>query len=428
MFYARRSMVFARRITVFARRITVLARQIMVFARLIMAWGLVLATLAAPARAQQGSLLGVPTAGTPQGPQPAQTMPGQTMPAQTMPGQTMPGPILPPTPPKGGTDTPIGFGIVQVRTTLNVRTGPWGQIIGSLGPNSVVKIIGREGPWYIIEFNGQRGYVHSQYIFTPNNNPYGNGRTPPSVVQNPNGSVVRATPWGNTVGNIPPGTPVQILGRTNDWWMVSANGVTGYVPVSALDPRTPMPGVPQPRYGVPGYTGPSQGGFVAPGPLGVPGSSTGRGARAATGSDRHPNLQSTQLQVFPVPGATKYSDDWGIGTHSAGASPYNMGIDIFAPTGSPILAPVGGRITQVSSNSMGGQTIHLVGPDGTDYYFAHLSGYAPGIRPGMMIPAGTTIGFVGTTGNAQGGPSHLHFAAVRNGQAIPGFRGLTQCP
>ena len=374
------------------------------------------------ARAQQGSLLGVATEGTPQGPQPT--------PVLTQPG-VPPVPLAPPiVPPKPGgqPNPPVGYGLVQVRTTLNVRTGPWGPIIGSLGPNSLVKIIGREGPWYVIEYNGKRGYVHSEYILTPNNNPFGNGAAPPSVVQNPAGSAVRQTPFGNVVGNLPAGTPVTILGRTNDWWMVQAGNTVGYVPVTALDPRATAPVVPQARYGVPGYTGPAVTPFNVPPALQVPGSQGGRGARAANGADRHPNLPTIALQVFPVPGATKFSDDWGIGTHSPGASPYNMGIDIFAPMGSPILAPVGGRVTQVSSNSMGGQTIHLVGPDGTDYYFAHLSGYAAGIRPGMVVPAGTLLGYVGNTGNAAGGPTHLHFAAVRGGVAIPGFRGLAQAP
>lgn len=386
---------------------------------MLLAWSACLA----PALAQSGSLLGVQTEGSPQGPQATPVVPQGLPPVPQVPQ-------LPPVPQKpGNPNQQVGFGIVQVRTTLNVRTGPWGPIIGSLGPNSVVKIIGREGPWYVIEYNGQRGYVHSEYIFTPNNNPFGNGAQPPGQIQSPTGSTVRQTPFGNVIGNLPPGTPVTILGRTNNWWMVqAANGTVGYVPVSALDPNAAAPVVPRARYGVPGYTGPAVTPFNVPQALNVPGSGAGRGARATNGVDRHPNQPTVQLEVFPVPNATRYSDDFGIGTHSPGASPYNMGIDIFAPAGSPILAPVGGRITQMRSNGLGGITMHIVGPDGTDYYFAHLSGYAPGLRPGMTIPAGTHIGYVGNTGNARGTAPHLHFSAVKAGSAIAPYRGLCQCP
>ncbi|MGM0600159.1 MAG: SH3 domain-containing protein [Candidatus Rifleibacteriota bacterium] len=56
------------------------------------------------------------------------------------------------------------YGYVRVNTSLNVRTGPWGTIIGSLYNNDKVRIIGREGNWYKIEHNGGVAYVHSWYV------------------------------------------------------------------------------------------------------------------------------------------------------------------------------------------------------------------------------------------------------------------------
>ncbi|PKL51149.1 MAG: hypothetical protein CVV42_00900 [Candidatus Riflebacteria bacterium HGW-Riflebacteria-2] len=59
-------------------------------------------------------------------------------------------------------------GTVKVSPSLNVRTGPWGKIIGSLHNNNKVKIIGTEGDWYKIDYNGQTAYIHANYVETAN--------------------------------------------------------------------------------------------------------------------------------------------------------------------------------------------------------------------------------------------------------------------
>lgn len=59
--------------------------------------------------------------------------------------------------PKTGTvvDTEIG---------LNVRTGAWGTIIGGLMDGDRVTIVGEDGDWYKIDYNGRTAYVYKQYI------------------------------------------------------------------------------------------------------------------------------------------------------------------------------------------------------------------------------------------------------------------------
>lgn len=59
-------------------------------------------------------------------------------------------------------------GTIKVSPSLNVRTGPWGKIIGSLYNNNKVEIIGTEGDWYKIKYNGQTAYIHANYVDTPN--------------------------------------------------------------------------------------------------------------------------------------------------------------------------------------------------------------------------------------------------------------------
>lgn len=57
-------------------------------------------------------------------------------------------------------------GTVDVNSgyTLNVRTGPWGKIVGKLKDGAKVDIVGKQGDWYKIEFGGKTAFVHSDYI------------------------------------------------------------------------------------------------------------------------------------------------------------------------------------------------------------------------------------------------------------------------
>ena len=96
-------------------------------------------------------------------------------------------------------------------------------------------------------------------------------------------------------------------------------------------------------------------------------------------------------------------------------------IDILVPTGTPVVAAVGGRILRLHTSALGGLTIYQMGPtNGWIYYYAHLDGYAEGLRAGQTVAAGDTLGFVGETGNAP--IPHLHFAVwqVRPGTQFGG--------
>lgn len=111
--------------------------------------------------------------------------------------------------------------------------------------------------------------------------------------------------------------------------------------------------------------------------------------------------------VCPVPGST-FIDSWGA-PRSGGRR--HEGVDMMASAGTPILAPVAGNVSH-RGVSLGGLSFFLYGDNGNMYFGTHLSGYA---ASGHVV-AGTVIGYVGATGNANG-INHLHFEIHPGGGA-----------
>ena len=101
------------------------------------------------------------------------------------------------------------------------------------------------------------------------------------------------------------------------------------------------------------------------------------------------------------------------------------GQDIFAPKGTPILSATSGYIYNIGENNLGGQTVSVISKGGRIYYYAHLDSYARGIRIGDRVTTRTVLGYVGTTGNAQGTPPHLHFGVYTSSGAINPLPMLT---
>ena len=82
-----------------------------------------------------------------------------------------------------------------------------------------------------------------------------------------------------------------------------------------------------------------------------------------------------------------------------------------APRGTPVLAVADGRVVKRFSSKPGGLTVYQFDREETfAYYYAHLDGYAPGVREGTQLTRGDVVGYVGSTGNARPDAPHLHFA------------------
>jgi murein DD-endopeptidase MepM/ murein hydrolase activator NlpD len=117
---------------------------------------------------------------------------------------------------------------------------------------------------------------------------------------------------------------------------------------------------------------------------------------------------TSQGYVFPVFGPSGYGDTFGAprGDVSGG---WHHGDDIFAPLGAPLLAVADGTVFSVGHEKIGGNRLWLQDEAGNQFYYAHLSAYTPLARNGTHVHAGDVLGFVGNTGDAAGGPYHLHF-------------------
>jgi len=114
--------------------------------------------------------------------------------------------------------------------------------------------------------------------------------------------------------------------------------------------------------------------------------------------------------IFPVAGPNHYSDSFGAPRYAGGYHTHK-GTDIMCARGTALVAVVGGIISRAdpTDTGLGGIRIWLHGDDGNYYYYAHLSAIQSGIAAGVRVGAGQVIGFAGNTGDAAGGPVHLHF-------------------
>jgi hypothetical protein len=126
--------------------------------------------------------------------------------------------------------------------------------------------------------------------------------------------------------------------------------------------------------------------------------------------------------VFPVYGPSGYGDTFGAprGDVSGG---WHHGDDIFAALGAPILAVADGTVFSVGWNDVGGYRLWLRDRGGNEFYYAHLSAYTALAVNGRQVQAGDVLGFVGSTGDAEGTPFHLHFEVHPVSMLFLGYDG-----
>lgn len=116
--------------------------------------------------------------------------------------------------------------------------------------------------------------------------------------------------------------------------------------------------------------------------------------------------------MWPVAG--RLISGFGMRRHPIfGGTRMHTGVDLAAPSGSPIFAADGGEVIQASYSGGYGNSILIYHGGGFATFYAHMSGFAVG--QGQMVKRGQVIGYVGATGWATG--PHLHFEVRINGIA-----------
>jgi len=138
------------------------------------------------------------------------------------------------------------------------------------------------------------------------------------------------------------------------------------------------------------------------------------------GSDGHydKNGKSIKkaLMKTPINGA-RLSSPFGMRKHPIdGFNKMHRGTDFAAPMGTPIMASGDGVIKKAGWCGGGGNCVVIKHNSTYKTVYAHMSKFANGIRSGVRVKQGQTIGYVGSTGKSTG--PHLHYEVIVNGKKI----------
>ena len=122
------------------------------------------------------------------------------------------------------------------------------------------------------------------------------------------------------------------------------------------------------------------------------------------------------LLKTPIDGA-KLTSRFGMRDHPIlGYSVMHRGVDFGAPTGTPIFAAGDATVEDIGVRSGYGNYIKLKHTGSFSTAYAHMNGFARGLKSGMRVRQGQVIGYVGATGRVTG--PHLHYEVFRDGKQV----------
>lgn len=141
-----------------------------------------------------------------------------------------------------------------------------------------------------------------------------------------------------------------------------------------------------------------------------------RPVRAFSGAFSTPTKATTTSPALPnARSSARITSGFGMRQHPIlGGRRAHLGVDMAAPTGSPILSPDAATVQAAGWQGGYGLMVTLLHGNGMVTRYAHLSRIA--VAPGQRIGKGAVIGLVGSTGRSTG--AHLHYETWVNGQPV----------
>ncbi len=132
--------------------------------------------------------------------------------------------------------------------------------------------------------------------------------------------------------------------------------------------------------------------------------------------DKNGKSVKKALMKTPINGA-RLSSPFGMRKHPIdGFNKMHKGTDFAAPMGTPIMASGDGVIKKAGWCGGGGNCVKIRHNSTYQTVYAHMSKFARGIKTGVRVKQGQTIGYVGSTGKSTG--PHLHYEVIVNGKKV----------
>ena len=132
--------------------------------------------------------------------------------------------------------------------------------------------------------------------------------------------------------------------------------------------------------------------------------------------DKNGKSVKKALMKTPINGA-RLSSPFGMRKHPIdGFNKMHRGTDFAAPMGTPIMASGDGVVKKAGWCGGGGNCIKIRHNSTYQTVYAHMSKFARGIKTGVRVKQGQTIGYVGSTGKSTG--PHLHYEVIVNGKKV----------
>ena len=132
--------------------------------------------------------------------------------------------------------------------------------------------------------------------------------------------------------------------------------------------------------------------------------------------DKNGKSVKKALMKTPINGA-RLSSPFGMRKHPIdGFNKMHRGTDFAAPMGTPIMASGDGVVKKAGWCGGGGNCVKIKHNSTYQTVYAHMSKFARGIKAGVRVKQGQTIGYVGSTGKSTG--PHLHYEVIVNGKKV----------